>query len=232
MIPVMGSTPTTCGTAAGEAHLGGVERLLQEPQTLAACDACVLSDRDLSDVASAGDYGVRLALLESALRLSCRPEVSSLPNALSFGLVHLHSLTDRPCHVDGHVLLLRCMLLRHNACGGLRSANHIVDVAVSTAHQHTPNVQVLEALHALSPPLSADQQCDYEAVLELYGTTRMMLAVLGKEQLAQVVSGRDCGFYDVLEPVRAVRPVHCGAGHDLDVLNDLRMLHFQVDPTH
>ncbi len=82
--PSDGSTPTTCGTAVGEAHLGGVERLLQEPQMLAACDACAPSDQDMSDVASAEDYGVRLALLESALRLSCRPEVSSPPNTLLF----------------------------------------------------------------------------------------------------------------------------------------------------
>ncbi len=92
-------------------------------------------------------------------------------------------------------------------------------------------MQVLDALHASFPPLSAEQQSDYEAVLELYGTTRMMLAVLGKHELAQVVSGLACNFFDVLEPVRAVRPVCGGAGHDLDVLNDLRMLHFQVDPT-
>ena len=104
--------------------------------------------------------------------------------------------------------------------------------AASSSHEHTSAyAQVLEALHASSLPLSADQQRDYEAVLELYGTTRMMLAVLGKDELAQVVSGLACDFFAVLEPVRAVRPVHGGAGHDLNVLNDLRMLRFQIDPT-
>ena len=68
--------------------------------------------------------------------------------------------------------------------------------------------------------------------MELYGTTRMMLAVLGKEELARVVSGLACDLFDVLEPVRSVRPIHGGAAHDIDVLNSLRLLHFQVDRTH
>ena len=94
---------------------------------------------------------------------------------------------------------------------------------------HGAAPQVVEALQASLPSLSGDQQYDYEAVLELYGTTRMMMAVLGKQQLAQVISGLDCDFYDVLGPVRAVRPSCGGAGHDNDILNDLRMLHFQID---
>ena len=66
------------GCAAGEAHLRGVEQLLREPQMLALHDNHVPLDVGLEEVASAADYGVRLALLESLLRLSCRPEVRKL----------------------------------------------------------------------------------------------------------------------------------------------------------
>ena len=94
-----------------------------------------------------------------------------------------------------------------------------------------PVLQVVEALHGLVPRLSPDQQRDYEAVTELFGSTRMLLAVLEQQQLAQVISGLQCDFYDVLEPVRAVRPSRGGAGFDVDVINSLRLLHFQIDPS-
>jgi hypothetical protein len=92
-------------------------------------------------------------------------------------------------------------------------------------------LQVLEALHESVSRLSQHQQLDYEAVTELYGSTRMLLAVLEIKELARVVSGLNCEFYDVLEPVRAVRPSRGGAGFDLDVINELRLLHFQINPS-
>ena len=92
-------------------------------------------------------------------------------------------------------------------------------------------LQVVEALHALVPRLNSDQLHDYEAVTELYGSSRMLLAVLEREQLARVISGLHCDFYDVLEPVRAVRPSSGGAGFDFDIINELRLLHFQINPS-
>ena len=56
----------------------------------------------------------------------------------------------------------------------------------------------------------------------------MLLAGLSVAQLAEVASGWRCNFYDVLEPVRAVRPVNGGCGYDEDLIQDLRLLHFQV----
>lgn len=55
---------------------------------------------------------------------------------------------------------------------------------------------------------------------EIYGSTRMLLAVLSKEELRKVCSGWQCDMHEILRPVRAVRPSNGGAGVDEDVLWD------------
>lgn len=57
----------------------------------------------------------------------------------------------------------------------------------------------------------------------------MLLAGLDKAQLTEVASGWRCNFYDVLEPVRAVRPVNGGRGYDEDLIMELRLLNFEVN---
>ena len=57
----------------------------------------------------------------------------------------------------------------------------------------------------------------------------MLLAGLDKAQLAEVASGWRCNFYDVLEAVRAVRPVNGGCGYDEDLIMKLRLLNFEVN---
>jgi hypothetical protein len=69
----------------------------------------------------------------------------------------------------------------------------------------------------------------YEATLEIYGSCRMLLAPLDKELLAKVVQGQGCDFWEVLEPVRRVRPVHGGPGWDLGLLQVLRELNFDLN---
>ena len=70
----------------------------------------------------------------------------------------------------------------------------------------------------------------YELTTELYGTCRMLLAPLGRSELAEVASGWQCDLYDVLESVRAARPVNGGAGLNEALMMELRSLHFQVQP--
>ncbi|KAL4449447.1 hypothetical protein ABPG77_007091 [Micractinium sp. CCAP 211/92] len=68
----------------------------------------------------------------------------------------------------------------------------------------------------------------YSLAHELYGTTRMLLAVLEREQLAEVCQGWRCDMWDVLAPVRAVRPVNGGPGFDKELVLDLRTLNFEI----
>ena len=77
------------------------------------------------------------------------------------------------------------------------------------------------------PPLPSSPAADAERALcaEFYGTCRAQLAALTQEELAAVVSGWRCDFFDVLTPVRAARPVNGGAP-DGDVLASLRMLNY------
>ena len=77
-------------------------------------------------------------------------------------------------------------------------------------------------------PVPAEHVEAYEATSETYGTCRMLLAPLDRELLQAVVGGCDCDFYDVLEPVRRVRPVNGGAGWDEEVLVQLRELNFDL----
>ena len=86
------------------------------------------------------------------------------------------------------------------------------------------------ALDAALPPVPADQTQPYQLAAELYGTCRMLLAALSEAQLAEVASGWRCDFYEVLAPVRAARPVNGGAGYDEELIQSLRLLHFQVQP--
>lgn len=77
-------------------------------------------------------------------------------------------------------------------------------------------------------PVPAGSQEAYSLAHELYGTTRMLLAVLDPGQLAEVCQGWQCDMWDVLTPVRAVRPVNGGPGYDKELVLDLRTLNFEI----
>jgi|APGre2960657444_1045066.scaffolds.fasta_scaffold00830_11 hypothetical protein len=82
-----------------------------------------------------------------------------------------------------------------------------------------------EAVAALGE-LSFRHAAAYECTHQLYGSSRMLLAALPHEQLPMVVSSAKGGpqMWDLLQPLRACRPVHGGAGWSneaLDMLNAL-----------
>lgn len=76
------------------------------------------------------------------------------------------------------------------------------------------------------PPASAMDA--YALTSELYGSSRMLLATLEREQLAEVCQGWRCDMWDVLEPLRAVRPVNGGPGYDHELVLQLRTLNFEI----
>lgn len=87
--------------------------------------------------------------------------------------------------------------------------------------------EVAEEAAAVLGPVPASHVASYEATLEVYGTPRMMLATLDREQLGRVACGaRGVDLYELLAPVRALRPSLGGAGHSPEVLQQLRALHF------
>ena len=64
--------------------------------------------------------------------------------------------------------------------------------------------------------------------MEIYGSTRMLLAVLPLSELEAVCSGWSCDMWDVLAPLREVRPVNGGSGCEVELALDLRMLHLDI----
>jgi hypothetical protein len=78
------------------------------------------------------------------------------------------------------------------------------------------------------PPLSAAAQHAYRGVAETYGTCRMMLACLKQPLLDRVASGYQCNMWEVLEPVRALRPVNGGPCWSLKAVVALRQLNFEL----
>ncbi|CAL8462413.1 g1946 [Coccomyxa elongata] len=149
--------------AVGEAHLEGIAELWQDSRwrdvvkELNTGSKCGSAVRD----PMLGEYGVRRALLESVVRLSCRDSVTA-------------------------------------------------DLAI-----------ILE-------PLPEAELPSYQLTHELYGSTRMLLACLTNEQLAQVCSGWRCDMEEVLAPVRNARPLNGGSGCDVDLILELRTLHFEL----
>lgn len=78
---------------------------------------------------------------------------------------------------------------------------------------------VADCMASLGELPSAAQESEQQAT-EIYGSTRMLLAVLSEEELREVCSGWDCDMHEILSPVRAMRPGNGGPGVDEDVLWD------------
>jgi hypothetical protein len=79
-----------------------------------------------------------------------------------------------------------------------------------------------EATVALGP-LPAQHVGTFEATSEVYGSCRMMLATLDREQLARVACGAGgSDLFETLAPIRALRPSLGGPGCSEDVLQQLR----------
>jgi hypothetical protein len=68
----------------------------------------------------------------------------------------------------------------------------------------------------------------YDLTHELYGSSRMLLATLGKDQLEEVCQGWRCDMWEVLAPLRDIRPVNGGRGYDEELVMQLRQLHYEI----
>jgi len=84
----------------------------------------------------------------------------------------------------------------------------------------------MDAAMTLGPPPDEAMEA-YLLTSELYGTSRMLLAMLSKEQLAKVCSGWKCDPWELLEPLRKVRVANGGPGYDLELIESLRTLNFE-----
>jgi hypothetical protein len=89
-------------------------------------------------------------------------------------------------------------------------------------------IDVQQDVRRVLGPVPPESHEAYSLAHELYGTTRMLLAVLDRRQLAEVCVGWNCDMWDVLAPVRAVRPVNGGPGYDRELVLDLRTLNFEL----
>ena len=75
-------------------------------------------------------------------------------------------------------------------------------------------------LHRVLGPLPSSGEVAEQMAAEIYGSTRMLLAALTREQLRAVCSGWRCDMHALLQPVGAARPCNGGGGADEDVLWD------------
>lgn len=81
---------------------------------------------------------------------------------------------------------------------------------------------MISYLKSILEPISDEYINDYYYTLEVYGSTRMLLASLDRELLDQVCCGHRCDMWDVLEDVRLIRPMNGGKGYSFDVIEELR----------
>lgn len=92
-----------------------------------------------------------------------------------------------------------------------------------------PPEVVEEAMEVLGP-VPAEHAEAYEATSEVYGSCRMLLAMLDREQLARVAGGvKGVDMYDVLAPLRALRPAQGGPGWTAEAVEQLRELGLRFD---
>lgn len=149
----------------GASHLPGMRRLWEGEgwRKVVAAGAHDLPPRGSPEEEGTPEFGVRRALFDGVIRLTCRPDV-------------------------------------------------------------TADIMATLGVPPPGPALEA-----YELAHELYGSCRMLLAVLERDQLAEVCSGWRCDLWDVLAPLRAVRPVNGGPGYDEDLVLALRSLNFEIN---
>ncbi|KAK9792062.1 hypothetical protein WJX73_001677 [Symbiochloris irregularis] len=88
---------------------------------------------------------------------------------------------------------------------------------------------VLQEFQMYLPSLEPTEQEQYDAVTQLYGTPRMLLAVLSRQLLQRVCGGLGVDMWDVLQPLRQARPINGGSAVDPDLVMDLRLLNYQLD---
>lgn len=89
-------------------------------------------------------------------------------------------------------------------------------------------------LHQMLGLLPPSGELAEQMAVEIYGSTRMLLAALTHEQLRAVCSGWRCDMHALLQPVRAARPCNGGGGAVEDILwdhvRDLNLVLSMEDP--
>ncbi|KAG1657671.1 hypothetical protein FOA52_013765 [Chlamydomonas sp. UWO 241] len=88
--------------------------------------------------------------------------------------------------------------------------------------------EVMDDMETVLGPVPARQVVAVQAIEEIYGSSRMMLATLPHELLQQVVGGLDCGMWDVLAPCRELRASNGGAVYSEETVMELRSLNFDL----
>lgn len=110
---------------------------------------------------------------------------------------------------------------------GASASNDAMELGVRRAllesmlRLQTQPAVLMDVEHVLGPV--PDEHYEYYgAVYELYGTTQMLLACLGREELRRVCGGWRCDMWEALGAVRAVRPVEGGVGYAPELTLALR----------
>lgn len=145
----------------GSSHVPGMSRLWKDDNWRTIAEHAMETPKAEFEDEDARSFGIRRALFDGVIRLTCRPDVS------------------------------------------------------------------YDAAMTLGPPPAASMDA-YELTSELYGSTRMLLATLNREQLKKVCSGWRCDPWEFLEPLRNVRPSNGGSGYDEDLVMQLRTLNFEL----
>lgn len=109
-----------------------------------------------------------------------------------------------------------------NLCAGVRRA--LAEAVVGLRGSKL----VVNAMIKELGPIPHDQLESYMITSETYGCCRMLLAALEQDLFNEVVAGRGCDFWAELQPLRDLRPVNGGPGHNLGLLIELRELNFDL----
>ncbi|KAF6258087.1 hypothetical protein COO60DRAFT_1460861 [Scenedesmus sp. NREL 46B-D3] len=89
--------------------------------------------------------------------------------------------------------------------------------------------EVLQDVQDVLPPVPDDQAEARQITHEIYSTFRMQLAALPEPLLQQVCgSVKGCTLQELVQPLRAIRPVNGGQGWDMAVVMQLRTLNFDL----
>ncbi|GIM17301.1 hypothetical protein Vretimale_19829, partial [Volvox reticuliferus] len=88
---------------------------------------------------------------------------------------------------------------------------------------------VISDLESVLGPVPERQMQSYTSIQEVYGAPRMQLASLPRDMLKKLVEGLGCDFYEVLQPLRDIRPLNGGPGYSDDMVMYVRGLNFELE---
>ncbi|GIL90740.1 hypothetical protein Vretimale_19829 [Volvox reticuliferus] len=89
--------------------------------------------------------------------------------------------------------------------------------------------EVISDLESVLGPVPERQMQSYTSIQEVYGAPRMQLASLPRDMLKKLVEGLGCDFYEVLQPLRDIRPLNGGPGYSDDMVMYVRGLNFELE---